>query len=191
MRHQTIAVRFIAVAVLMTASWATSHAQDTQWYKVEILVFRRLVSEPPPNEFWPDDPGQPDFANAVDLGGDAFRRLGSDTFALGGAAQRLSQSAGYRPLLHVAWIQAGRGRKSAKAVRIRSSPGPDGEQIDGTVRLSRARYLHLEADLMYHFTGGFGGPSNFRLKESRRMRSKELHYLDHPMFGMLVRVKPT
>jgi hypothetical protein len=30
----------------------------------------------------------------------------------------------------------------------------------------------------------------YRMEESRRMRSNELHYLDHPMFGMLVRVTP-
>ena len=30
----------------------------------------------------------------------------------------------------------------------------------------------------------------FRLQESRRMRSKEIHYLDHPFFGMIVLVTP-
>ena len=29
-----------------------------------------------------------------------------------------------------------------------------------------------------------------RLRESRRMRSKELHFLDHPLFGMLVLITP-
>ena len=28
------------------------------------------------------------------------------------------------------------------------------------------------------------------LEQSRRMRSKELHYLDHPLFGILVRINP-
>ena len=28
------------------------------------------------------------------------------------------------------------------------------------------------------------------MKQSRRMRSKELHYIDHPMLGILVRVTP-
>lgn len=30
----------------------------------------------------------------------------------------------------------------------------------------------------------------FRMRESRRMRSKEIHYLDHPFFGMVVLVTP-
>jgi hypothetical protein len=30
----------------------------------------------------------------------------------------------------------------------------------------------------------------FLLRQSRRMRSGETHYLDHPRFGLLVHVKP-
>jgi len=95
--------------------------------------------------------------------------------------------------------------------------------LDGTVRLHRARYLHLRADLVYYrpasgalgprrpSDGEPGGraadtgaasldadylpretavPTLFRLTQSRRMRSGELHYLDHPLFGLLVQVRP-
>jgi hypothetical protein len=30
----------------------------------------------------------------------------------------------------------------------------------------------------------------FELNESRRMRSKELHYLDHPAMGIIVKITP-
>ena len=33
-------------------------------------------------------------------------------------------------------------------------------------------------------------PTLFRLTQTRRMRSGELHYLDHPLFGLLVQVRP-
>jgi hypothetical protein len=33
-------------------------------------------------------------------------------------------------------------------------------------------------------------PRLFRLTESRRMRSRELHYFDHPLFGVMVEVRP-
>ncbi len=33
-------------------------------------------------------------------------------------------------------------------------------------------------------------PPVFRLHQSRRMRSRELHYLDHPVLGMLVVARP-
>jgi hypothetical protein len=30
----------------------------------------------------------------------------------------------------------------------------------------------------------------YRLQQSRRMRSNEVHYLDHPLFGIIVQVTP-
>jgi hypothetical protein len=91
--------------------------------------------------------------------------------------------------------------------------------IDGTFKVHRARYLHVEADLLYHrplpadanvndagspalpdspdtalieqlLAEGDATPRLFRLSESRRMRSRELHYLDHPLFGALVEIWP-
>lgn len=89
--------------------------------------------------------------------------------------------------------------------------------LEGTLRLHLARYLHLKADLLY-FTppsaedrplpdegapmpsdedaageagaGEIWQPTLFRLQESRRMRSGELHYFDHPRFGVLALVTP-
>ncbi len=80
--------------------------------------------------------------------------------------------------------------------------------VEGTVRMYRTRYLHFEADLRYfrpstesQASGDFLDeevylserrivPTHFRLTESRRMRSRELHYLDHPLFGVLVQITP-
>ena len=59
--------------------------------------------------------------------------------------------------------------------------------LDGTVRVHLSRYLHAEVDLVYH-RDDVEFP--FRLATSRRMRSSELHYLDHPVFGVLIKVVP-
>lgn len=59
--------------------------------------------------------------------------------------------------------------------------------LDGTIRVHLARYLHADVDLVYHRKDV---ETPFRLSASRRMRSGELHYLDHPVFGMLVKVIP-
>ncbi|MCK4708648.1 MAG: hypothetical protein KAU21_08530 [Gammaproteobacteria bacterium] len=32
--------------------------------------------------------------------------------------------------------------------------------------------------------------ASFRLQDHRRMRSKELHYIDHPLFGIIVKAMP-
>jgi hypothetical protein len=61
--------------------------------------------------------------------------------------------------------------------------------------VSRARYLHLWADLTYTTriaTADNPTPTlqRFRMKQHRRMRSGEIHYLDHPMFGVVVLATP-
>ncbi len=77
-------------------------------------------------------------------------------------------------------------------------------RLDGTLRLILARYLHLEADLNYFaaeempqgqgFFSLFASEQTekpvYRLNETRRMRSRELHYLDHPMFGVIALITP-
>jgi len=79
--------------------------------------------------------------------------------------------------------------------------------ITGTLTLSRKRYLHLDVDLVMHepstqaeaydqlaLNDRFADFSNsgnrpvtaFRLKESRRLKRGEIHYLDNPAFGLIV-----
>ena len=36
--------------------------------------------------------------------------------------------------------------------------------------------------------GLFKMHATYRMVQSRRMRSNELHYLDHPLFGVIVRI---
>ena len=75
--------------------------------------------------------------------------------------------------------------------------------IDGTIKITLGKYLHLETDLLYRTkpeeTNDFSifgfkkqnqPLSVFRMQESRRMRSGELHYFDHPLFGMIAIITP-
>jgi hypothetical protein len=69
--------------------------------------------------------------------------------------------------------------------------------FDGTVTVSLSRYLHLKTDITYYNPEVYLAEQiaqqnidvpnieHFRLVESRRMRSKEIHYLDHPYFGII------
>ena len=90
-------------------------------------------------------------------------------------------------------------------------------RMEGTLKLVLSRYLHINTDLIYReplsdtaASAGMPGregaesglfslsgdqPSKpqyqvYHLLQSRRMRSSELHYLDHPRFGMAILVTP-
>ena len=72
--------------------------------------------------------------------------------------------------------------------------------IEGSIKLILGRYLHIHTDLLYKRLKNTYRPNSpalhsnifdeFRIKSQRRMRSKELHYIDHPLLGILVLVSP-
>jgi hypothetical protein len=75
-------------------------------------------------------------------------------------------------------------------------------EVDGTVTVVLGRYLHVYTDLVYRTPMTRPGvdpqgprdlePSlvSIRVQGQRRMRSRELHYLDHPLLGVLVQITP-
>jgi hypothetical protein len=67
-----------------------------------------------------------------------------------------------------------------------SAPIPSGDDADAAPVLDSRDTALIEQLLAEEDVA----PRLFRLTESRRMRSRELHYLDHPLFGMLVEAWP-
>ncbi len=88
----------------------------------------------------------------------------------------------------------------------------DAEELDGTVQITRGRYLHVHTDLIFRrrLPNQYGiqlptpasndteatgeAPTGdrlyrFELKQTRRMRRDEIHYLDHPLFGMIITIR--
>ena len=47
------------------------------------------------------------------------------------------------------------------------------------------KYLHVDLDFVYYHEG-----QPVRLKESRRVKLRETHYFDHPLFGIIVELSP-
>ena len=223
--------RLIAALALL-ASLRPDPVAALQWYTIELIGF--VHDGGIATEHWPLDPGAPELAGSIEPGREldlgsgagpraqasgasdeplastlphAFRLLGGAELTLHGARRRLERSAGYRPLLHLGWRQPGFDAGESRAVHVGSGDA-GGESIDGTVRVWRARYLHVDVDFLYRI-GGIGPPAGpatvpasggvaeagadavgFRMRAQRRMRSGELHHLDHPAFGLLVLIVP-
>ena len=64
---------------------------------------------------------------------------------------------------------------------------PASSGLTGQIALSRGRYLHLTLDLAYTAPDG----QRYVLRQSRRMRSTERHYIDHPKFGVIALITPS
>jgi len=69
-------------------------------------------------------------------------------------------------------------------------------ELEGRIRISLTRFLDVDADLLYRSNVSLPDTSgafvnefrSFRLTEFRRMKSNTIHYIDHPMFGMVIAI---
>lgn len=108
---------------------------------------------------------------------------------------RLQRSSIYRVVFHRAWIQPVPDRDQLRPMLIQAGERiGTGWRIEGFLGVTRGRYLHLDTRLWYTPNPSPDAqaedPGYMELREQRRMRSGELHYLDHPKFGVLARVDP-
>jgi len=75
-------------------------------------------------------------------------------------------------------------------------------RIDGSVTVSLSRYLHMVLNMRYYNPDVYLAEQialqnseeiiidTFELKQSRRMRSKEVHVFDHPYLGVIATIIP-
>jgi len=134
----------------------------------------------------------------------AFKALDRNERGLNDAERRLRNSSEYAPLLSAAWRQPSFCVSGAKRVHLadvdtrgatatrQSANGDSGvatvaltPRIEGTVMLKVARQMSVDVDFIYDHDG-----TPVRLKASRSMKLREVHYFDHPLFGVLVQVVP-
>jgi hypothetical protein len=201
---QSSSLVVLALALFTLSASAQQPAQVLQSYDVELLIFRTLNPNASPEEWSmeaaaagqrlaiPEDEPEPFSASApAPTTMSSFPALAPGRFKLTGIYDTLRRSRNYQPLAHFGWTQPGYPRTDAKFLTINSMV-PAGSGIVGQVALSRGRYLHLTVDLVYDAPSAAGEPAQrFVLRQSRRMRSNERHYLDSPRFGVIAIVTPS
>ena len=138
-------------------------------------------------------------ANAAPLPG-GFRLLGADELTLTADAERMARDADYRVLGHVGWAQTGVDTDRSVALDLRhlgiTNPA-------GTVEFYLRRFRHVIVDMTY-FDGSatywsspadpglspFTFAESYRLQEERNDLRDSLEYVDHPLFGVLILIRP-
>ena len=161
----------------------------------------------------------------------SYKLLNSKEFRLSEHIEKLTEAKSKRVLLHTAWRQPGLDKNTAIPVYFkREIPVPPvteeeasetssieqqpattyPTELEGILRVTLARYLHLEAELSLRDKLPETNSENpfevldsdtpvadmekqgiIHLKQKRRrIRSTELHYLDHPVLGILLLITP-
>ena len=188
--------------------------EKIQFYDVEIIIFKNNGGPKDkeliiPASLPPKDKRIFDLSSATSKR--SYRVLQSNQLRLHDHVKKIAKSPDYDLLTHVGWRQPGLELKKTIPVWIRSGRMFDqAYELEGKITVALARYLHIYTDLVLHRrkslddTVANPGVDNlddpattttnkfdsYHLKEHRRMRSKKLHYLDHPEFGLLVMITP-
>jgi hypothetical protein len=130
---------------------------------------------------------------------DGFRILRADELELGDAARTLDRLGAYRVLGHIGWEQTGVDIDRAVPLDLKRLGITNPR---GTIELYLRRFLHIVVDLDYSDGRGalwsapqgvalapFDHVESYRLAtELNAIRRGELHFIDHPLFGALVRI---
>jgi len=133
--------------------------------------------------------------------------------------KRINGSSEYEVLFYGAWRQAGLEDKKAFEININELKNTHKTKSENTLtgnfKLVLARYLHIYNQLNYERKTNVNEfdtdatnqlaneeqieivnerliPFNeiYPMNSHRRMRSKELHYIDHPLVGILIQINP-
>ncbi|NVK37980.1 MAG: hypothetical protein HWE18_08655 [Gammaproteobacteria bacterium] len=97
-----------------------------------------------------------------------------------------------QPILYNAqWQQPVYDQQHSLPIYIESSLQNLGvPQLKGLFYLHVSRYLHSKIDLQFIPNQAKSPSELISFQQSRRMRSKEIHYIDHPLVGALIRILP-
>jgi len=120
---------------------------------------------------------------------------------LSNPAQRIDSSRDYEILFHGRWSQTTSDRKAAPYIRIDLAAIGRSHTLTGVLRLFATDLLYVDTFLRYRpaeqqSTNQISKSAEqntqpyYFLKERRRVKFREVHFLDHPKFGVLLTVWP-
>lgn len=173
-------------------------AQDNDFrIALEMIVFLQLDPEEsteeivqaspelPPPRVYPAPLALPDSSPATPEPPAGMLALTRAQFALDGIWVSMRRSAGYRPLGHFAWAMPADWTGEPIPLRL-STLAAEPLPFSGLVSLEEERFVHLALDMRMPAVEEGGG--EYRIRERRRLLLGEIHYFDHPRFGVIARL---
>lgn len=200
MKNCRFLVLLILPGLLLPAPDCLAQGKKSQapWYEVEILLFTRHADAAGNTEHWSKDSEPPDWSDSVRSS--RYPKVPGTERQLGPAAYSLKRSKEpLQPLIHRAWRQPVSGPSRARDVYLQSKQGTTfgNPVLEGVIKTSVNRYLHVDLDFVLRravktepIADGPATEQTYRFTAHRKMRSGELHYIDHPLMGALIQITP-
>lgn len=200
----------LLIFMFMQPSLVKANTQGETRIQIEVVIFQSLALRGWTEEYWPDFDGITSTLNTTHMGaGDNYaQRIEDEHLSLKTEVSRMTTDRGYDVLAHFAWQQPLRSNQHAIPVLIEPSLQLRRTQTSpllGKIRVYQERFIHAEVNMELdrqiptrirtNFAQHQQIPINwlpeswrFRIEESRRIRYGQLHYLDHPIFGIMIKV---
>ena len=191
------------LALLLVLMWVTlmphpAIAQENNFrISLEMVVFTQLDPEAstedilvtplelPPVQTYPAPIRLPDAGPVTPPMPAGVVALTRAQYALDGIWTAMRRSAEYRPLAHFAWAMPADWTGEAIPLRL-STLVADTLPFSGLVTLEEDRFVLVTLDVRMPADEDARG--EYRLTERRRLQLGEVHYFDHPRFGVIMRM---
>lgn len=192
----------ILITLLLNGMAFHAHAEAPPKYQVELIVFETLALKGWTEEVWEENP------EIIDTEGtQVAETLPEDDFMLAEEAGKMTLQKGYRILTHQSWVLQGLPEADSQPLLIEVLPEDDNDsRLEGTLLFYKSRFAHvrlnleLERKIPIRLREDFAAQQRiepealpdfwrFKLTEARKVKSKELHYFDHPIFGALIKIQ--
>ena len=181
-------------------------------YDVEIIIFEDAHARYLSSQSWEQPLHNADASDITettkhsnDINSHTINFESIKPFILTSNYKKINASSEYNVLFYGAWRQAGLDKTKAFEINIdelkNNHKNRSKNVLSGNFKLVLARYLHMYTEIDYirkkpavvkdettEITRNNNGI--YQLSNHRRMRSKELHYVDHPLVGILLQINP-
>ena len=163
----------LALLLFCFNSWALA---DQRWFQVELIVFQQQA---PNSEIFEQT------ETAIEPV-KRYARVSAGNKTLRNTYNRLKKSRAYQPFYYQSW----RIPVSSGSVSLPIDVSGYDVNLNGWIKVQRGHLIHVLADLEFSPPARGTERMIYRLTEKRRVLLNEVHYLDHPMFGAVVKVSP-
>lgn len=183
-------------------------------YQVEVLIFSHLTPQNAQSEQWPTvsntPPEIPLGATEIELSADHDANIINGNLTLIQPSQFNIKESPFKKnnaqhvLCHFGWIQDFSQTPSIELALDKTPSDQAPTSIQGLIHIDLKTYFNIRFNLLLsqslsdfshltsdrHLKNIINDRAYFSFNQTRRMRSKELNYLDHPLYGILIYIEP-
>lgn len=206
-------IMVLLMSLLSTQATAQEKEKKARWYKVNLTIFKQKPDHKL-DESFTATPIQLDIPDVIQLKHQQGKSRANSAMtaplalhheAVGSEAPFVLQTIdedwtevlgkldpASQPIIYNSqWVQPVYDQKNHIPLYFESSLlHLDQPQLRGIMNLHVSRYLHAHFQVNYWPENADSHEDLVSFESARRMRSKELHYLDHPLVGVLLRMLP-